>query len=80
MQQKIPFEITVMTDEAFTLVKNSKRFDNQIWIGNSGASSHYYNDNRGLFDYRVISDEITLGNGDVIMIAEKIGKKRYNVM
>jgi hypothetical protein len=56
---------------AFTLVENSKALDKEIWMGDSGASSHYCNDDKGLFDYKIISEELTLGNGDA-MIAERL--------
>jgi C2H2 zinc-finger/Zinc knuckle len=64
---------TTMTDVAFTSIENSKDLDKEIWIGDSGSSSHYCNDDKGLFHYKIISKEITVGNGDV-MIAEKVGK------
>jgi hypothetical protein len=66
---------TTMTDVAFTSVENTKFLDNEIWIGDRGASNHYCNDDSALFDYKVISDEITVGNG-YVMIAEKVGKLR----
>jgi hypothetical protein len=69
---------TTTTDVAFASIEDSKGFDKEIWIGDSGASSHYCNDNKGLFDYEFISKEITVGNGDT-MIAEKIGKLRCYV-
>jgi Zinc knuckle len=35
---------TTTTDVAFTSIDNSKDLDKEIWIGDSGASSHYCND------------------------------------
>jgi len=70
---------TTMTDVAFTSVEKSKFFDNEIWIGGSGASNHCCNDDSALFDHTVISDEITVGNGINVMIAEKVGKLRCYV-
>jgi len=67
-----------MTDVANTSVEKSKFFDNEIWIGDSVTSNHNCNDDSALFDYKVISDEIKLGNGNV-MIAEKVGKLRCYV-
>jgi Zinc knuckle len=61
-------------DVAFASIEVSKDLDKEIWIGDSGASSHYCNDDKCLFDYELISEEITVGNGDA-MIAEKDGKQ-----
>jgi hypothetical protein len=62
-----------MTHVAFALVDKSKDINNDFWIGNSGASSHYCNNDNGLFEFKLISEKITAGNGDS-MIAEKVGK------
>jgi hypothetical protein len=40
---------TTMTDVAFALIENSKDLDKEIWIGDSGAPSHYCNDDKNLF-------------------------------
>jgi hypothetical protein len=53
--------------------RKSKFFDDEIWIGDTGKSNHYCNDNSGLFDYKVTFDEITNSNGEA-MIAEKDAK------
>ena len=52
---------------------------NDIWIGDSGASCHYCNDDDALYDYTMISEEITVGNGNVMM-AKKIGKLRCEIL
>jgi hypothetical protein len=54
-------------------------FGNDIWIGDSGASYHYCNNDAALYDYAMISEEKTVGNGNV-MIATKIGKLRYEIL
>jgi hypothetical protein len=64
---------------AFTLIENSKDLDKETWIGDSEASSHHYNDDICLFDYKIISDEVTVGNGDAMKAkakakAVKVGK------
>jgi gag-polypeptide of LTR copia-type len=69
---------TTTTDVAFASIENSRGLDKEIWIGDSGASSHYCNDDKGLFNYELISEEITVGNGDA-MIAEKVGKLKCYV-
>ena len=52
--------------------------DQNIWIGDSGASCHYCNSEEGLYDYTTISEEITVGNGNK-MIAKKVGNLRCTV-
>jgi hypothetical protein len=69
---------TTMTDVAFASIEYSKDLDKEIWIGDSGASSHYCNDDKGLFDYKLVSEEITVRNSDA-MIAEKVGKLKCYV-
>jgi gag-polypeptide of LTR copia-type len=48
-------------------------FDNDIWIGDSGASCHYCNNDAALYDYTTICEAITVGSGHV-MTATKMGK------
>jgi hypothetical protein len=48
-------------------------FDNDIRIGDSGASCHYCNNDAALYDYSMISEEITVGNRNM-MTAKKMGK------
>jgi hypothetical protein len=47
------------------MLENSE-FSENIWIGDSGASCHYFNNDLDLFDIRDVSDRITLGNGKTI--------------
>jgi hypothetical protein len=47
-------------------------FGNDIWIGDSGASCHYCNNDAALYDYPMISEDITVGNGNV-MTATNMG-------
>jgi hypothetical protein len=54
-------------------------FDKDIWIGDSGASCHNCNNDAALYDDAMISEEISVGNGNV-MIATKIGKLRCEIL
>jgi hypothetical protein len=56
-----------------------KEFENDIWIGDSGASFHYCNDDKFLYDYTMTSKETTVGNGNV-MLAKKMGKLRCEIL
>ena len=49
------------TDYVFNAFYSSDSFK-KIWIGDSGVSCHYYNSDKGLFEYTAISDLITVGN------------------
>jgi hypothetical protein len=48
-------------------------FGNDIWISDCGASCHQCNNDAALYDYSMISEDITVGNGNV-MTATKMGK------
>ena len=60
-------------DVLLSTMTKIEEFQNDIWIGDSRASCHYCNDDKFLFDYTMISEEITVGNGNV-MLAKKMGK------
>jgi hypothetical protein len=62
-------------DMVLSSVESEKEVDHEIWIGGSGASCHYRNENEGLYKYKTISEEIMVGNGN-LMIAKKVGKLR----
>jgi hypothetical protein len=59
------------TDIVLSSVESKEEVDYEIWIGDSGASCHYCNDNEGLYEYKTMSEEITVGNGNV-MIAKRL--------
>jgi hypothetical protein len=42
-----------------------KKVDHEIWIGDNGALYHYCDDDEGLYEYKTISEEIMVGNGNV---------------
>jgi Zinc knuckle len=48
-------------------------FGNDIWIGDSGASCHYCNNDAALYDYSIISEDITVGNINVMTAKKKWG-------
>jgi hypothetical protein len=52
--------------------------DNDIWICDSGASSHYCVSDRVMFDLRDINEKIRVGN-DNLLNATKIGNLKLNV-
>lgn len=56
-----------------TSMSESSDFSDNIWIGDSGASCHYYNSDEGLFNTKVVSEKITVANGKN-MEGIKIGK------
>jgi hypothetical protein len=66
-------------DIVLSSVELKEEVDHEIWIGDSGASCHYCNDNEGLYEYITISKKITVGNGNV-MIAKKVGKLRSGIL
>ena len=68
-----------MTDVILSSTENNGDIDHEIWIGDSGASCHFCNHDDGLYDCADISEEITVGNGNV-MLAKKIGKLRCGVL
>jgi hypothetical protein len=68
-----------VTDIVLSSVESKEEVDNEIWIGDSGASCHYCNDDERLYEYKTISEKITVGNGN-IMIAKTIGKLRCGIL
>jgi hypothetical protein len=74
----------MMTENApWTLVAPKKKKNNkammmignhqQYWIGDSGASSHFTNEDSGMFQWTNINEEIGTGDGRMV-IAKKRGK------
>jgi hypothetical protein len=53
-----------------------EEFEKNIWIGDSGASCHYCNDDKFLYDF---TEEITVGNGN-LALAKKMGKLRSDIL
>jgi hypothetical protein len=57
----------------------TSEFTGHTWVGDSGASGHYCNNDAGMFDVKSISEEIRIGNGKT-MKATKMGKLRCKVL
>jgi hypothetical protein len=51
-------------DMAFNSMSNVLEFLDNILIGDSGASCHYCNSAKGLFDIKETAERITVGNGN----------------
>ena len=49
----------------FASTSDAEKFDDDIWICDSGASSHYCVSDRGMFDVRDIDEKIRVGNGNL---------------
>jgi hypothetical protein len=68
-----------VTDIFLSSVESEKEFNHEIWVGDIVESCHYCNDNEGLYEYKSISEEITVRNGNV-MIVKKVGKLRCGIL
>jgi hypothetical protein len=68
-----------VTEIVLSSVQLKEEVDHEIWEGDSGALCHYCNDNEGLYKCKSISEETTVGNGN-IMIAKKVGKLRCGIL
>jgi hypothetical protein len=42
-----------VTDIVLSSVESKEEVDHEIWIGDSGASCHYCNENEGLYEYKL---------------------------
>jgi hypothetical protein len=65
-------------DMVFAATLDAEEFDDDIWICDSGTSSHYCVSDRGMFDVRNIDEKIRVGNGN-LLVATKIGNIKLNV-
>ena len=61
-------------DKIMSMCEDSK----YLWMGDSGSSCHFTNDDSGLFDWRPIKEGISLGDGRTVY-ATKIGTLRLEV-
>ena len=68
-------ELLLHAVEDEKLIAATIGFNENTWIGDSGASCHMTNDDSGMFDMRTIDEEITSGSGKP-MTATKIGSNR----
>ena len=51
---------------------NSNKFTTNTWIGDTGATSHMTNNNKGLTNVQIVNERIKMGNGK-FMVATKKG-------
>jgi len=60
-------------DTVLMTIEGTSWLCNNIWIANSGASTHITNLEVGLFDIRLIHEPVKIGNGKLVY-ATKVGK------
>jgi hypothetical protein len=63
----------------FAAAASDEKIDEDIWICDSGASSHYCMSKDGMFNLKDINETITVGNGEK-MLATKVGSLRPRVI
>jgi hypothetical protein len=68
-----------VTDIILSSIENNEDFYHEICIGDRAASCHYCNNDEALYDCKTISEERTVGDGNV-MIAEKVGTLKCGVL
>ena len=68
-------EIDEISISQFNFGAQDVGFSDNTWIGDSGASCHMTNSDEGMFDWKRIDEEITIGNGKP-MKATKVGSLR----
>ena len=47
------------------------KFDNDIWIGDTGATSHMTFDSKGMYDLEEMSGQVIVGNGKGVKITHR---------
>jgi hypothetical protein len=63
----------------FTATSDAGKFEDDIWICDSGASSHCCSSDRGMFDVKNINENICVAKGD-FLTATKIGSLKCRVI
>ena len=66
-------------EEMILLANNTKKFEKNIWIADSGASMHMSKDLEGMFDLQDVNISIAIGDGKKLTTT-KIGKYRGTIM
>ena len=66
-------------DEMILIANNKQKFKKNIWIADSGATTHMCNDLEGMFDLRDSNVSISVGNGQK-MTTKKIGKYKGTII
>jgi hypothetical protein len=64
-----------LTDIVLSSIESENDVEHDICIRDRSSLRHYCNDDEGLYEYKTILEEITVGNG-IIMISKKAGKLR----
>jgi hypothetical protein len=63
----------------FTSSTNKAHGTRNVWLGDSGASCHMTHSDEGFINWRTISSEVQLGNGEILK-ATKIGDKKMTII
>jgi hypothetical protein len=65
--------------ELVLMAKDNKTMDENIWIGDTGATCHMTNDCKGMTDVKEIKTSIVIGNGKELT-ATKVGTLKLKVL
>lgn len=71
-------ELAMMNVREWNAQEMQMKIKRNLWIGDSGASTHMTNNDVGMFDCEPTNEPITVGNGQTL-VATKIGKLRVRV-
>jgi hypothetical protein len=69
-----------VTDIVLSSVESENEVDHEIWIIDSGALFHSFNDNQDLYNYKTISEGKTMVGYGKVIIAKKVGKLRCGIL
>ena len=58
---------------------DNKRFDRDMWLGDTGASCYMGNSDEGMFDCEEINQPVTIGDGKAVT-AVRVGKLRRTIV
>ena len=70
-EKEEPLEETVLTTIEDACMINSTKFTSNTWIGDTGATSHMTNNDKGLTNVQVINQRIKMGNSKHMMATKK---------
>ena len=70
-QKKNTIEEAVLTTIEETCMTNSGKFTTNTWIGDTGATSHMTNSDKGLTNVQIINERIKMGNGKFMVMMKK---------
>jgi hypothetical protein len=66
---------TILEDTALAMIDKSTNKNTKLWLGDTGASCHMTYCDKGMYDFEMVTSNVTVGNGSV-MKTHKIGKKK----